>query len=59
MPGGVAAGAGEGGNPDPDESDAEAFFSQLMSQPTAAAEARFTQEELSKVKKEFDKLSKD
>jgi len=62
MPGGGAAGAGEGGNNhsgDPDESDAEGFFSQLMSQPTAAAESRFTQEELSKVKKEFDKLSKD
>jgi hypothetical protein len=30
-----------------------------MNQPTQVAEARFTQEEISKIKKEFDKLSKD
>jgi|LauGreDrversion4_2_1035121.scaffolds.fasta_scaffold194759_1 Ca2+-binding EF-hand superfamily protein len=61
QPGGPGAGA-EGGNHtgDADESDIDGGnFSQLMNQPTAVAEARFTQEELSKVKKEFDKLSKD
>lgn len=30
-----------------------------MNQPVATAESRFTQEELSRIKKEFDKLSKD
>lgn len=42
-----------------DEGEEKNFFAQLMNQPTATAETRFTTEELSKIKKEFDKLSKD
>ena len=30
-----------------------------MNQPTQVAESRFTSEEISKIRKEFDKLSKD
>jgi Ca2+-binding EF-hand superfamily protein len=50
---------GGGGGIDEDDFDEKNMFALLMNQPVASAEARFTQEELSKIKKEFDKLSKD
>ena len=39
--------------------DEKNIFAALMNQAIPVAESRFTQEELSKIRKEFDKLSKD
>jgi len=63
--GGAQGGSGKdkgmatGGGLDEDEFDEKNLFALLMNQPVANAESRFTQEELNKIKKEFDKLSKD
>jgi Ca2+-binding EF-hand superfamily protein len=51
--------AGGVGGLDEDDFDEKNIFALLMNQPIATAESRFTQEELSRIKKEFDKLSKD
>jgi Ca2+-binding EF-hand superfamily protein len=63
--GGAQGGSGKdkgmatGGGLDEDDFDEKNLFALLMNQPVATAESRFTQEELNKIKKEFDKLSKD
>lgn len=48
-----------GGADNDDDFDDKNTFAALMNQPIPVAESRFTQEELSKIRKEFDKLSKD
>jgi len=50
---------GAAGIENEDDIDEGNMFAFLMNQPIPVAESRFTQEELSKVRKEFDKLSKD
>lgn len=35
------------------------YLTNLINQPAHLAESRFTEEELSRIKKEFDRLSKD
>ncbi|CDW73401.1 UNKNOWN [Stylonychia lemnae] len=42
-----------------DEKQDQTYISPLMSQTTQVAESRFTSDEISRIRKEFDKLSKD
>ena len=50
---------GTAGVDNDDDFDEKNIFAALMNQAIPVAESRFTQEELSKIRKEFDKLSKD
>jgi Ca2+-binding EF-hand superfamily protein len=50
---------GTAGVDNDDDIDEKNIFAALMNQAIPVAESRFTQEELSKIRKEFDKLSKD
>eukprot|EP00347_Sterkiella_histriomuscorum_P005095 403357915 len=50
---------GQSNQKENDDKTDQSFISPLMNQTSQVAESRFTSEEISKIKKEFDKLSKD